>query len=228
MLKSLFNLVLPKNCSSCQYPLSLNEELICTACRHQISTTGFDFCIENECDRTFYGTSGIAKAAALFYFDPSGPVKQLLHQLKYQDHEFLGCFFADWTAEVLQKDPCLPPIDLITCVPLHWRRKAVRGYNQMDLFAQRLASLMDWNYDPSYLKRRYYHRSQTKKSRLKRRSDKNSFALNSSTPLYEKHILLVDDIITTGNSLIQCCDALNQNSTNKIYLFSIAFRSRFV
>lgn len=228
MFKNLLNILFPTNCNCCQKPLTEGEKIICTYCRHQLSTTSFNYWNENECDSTFYGKTSFVKSSALFYFNSSSVIKELLHQLKYKDQQHLGHFFANWVADVLQKDHCLIHVDYLVPVPLHWRRKQARGYNQLDVFAKHLAQLMGWNYCPKLLKRKNYRTSQTTKNRLKRISDSNPFELNTSTDLSDKNILIVDDLITTGTTMTHCSNAIVKKQSAHIYILSIAFRSRFV
>lgn len=222
--------MLPNNCSGCQSPLTYGEQILCTQCRHELSTTAFNFCHQNECDHNFLGKTRFVKASSLFFFDQNSIIKQLLHQLKYKDQEYLGIFLSNWMAAILKKDPCLNniSIDYLVAVPLHWRRRSSRGYNQLHLFSKRLALLMGWNYCPKLLKRVRHQSSQTKKTRLKRALNTNPFALNTSLDLSHKNILIVDDLITTGSTLAHCSNAILKEYSSKIYFLSIAYRSRFV
>lgn len=228
VLKSLIQILAPKCCFACQRVLSQGEKTLCTYCRHQLSLTQFNFCIENECDKSFYGKTQFVKASALFYMDQSSVIKQVIHQLKYRDQEHLGLFLADWAASILKRDPCLIHFDYLTIVPLHWRKKHRRGYNQLELFSKRLSKLMGWNYAPKLLKRIHYQKSQTKKSRVNRAFNSNPFVFHSNLNLTNRRILIVDDIITTGSTMAHCANAVLKASPCSIYFLSIGFRSRFV
>jgi len=202
--------------------------VLCTACRHQLSVTQFNYCVENECDRSFYGKTKFTKASALFYFDQAGILKALLHQLKYRDQQQIGVFFANWTAAILKKDSCLTTVDYLVPVPLHWRKKHQRGYNQLHQFCKRLSKLMDWNYAPQLLKRVYDRDSQTHKSRIHRSFESNPFELKTTIDLSDQTILIVDDLITTGSTMTHCANAILNHYPSKIFLLSIGYRSRFV
>ncbi len=228
MFKSVIDILIPRSCSACLSHLSFGEQLLCTACRHQLSTTNFNFCLENECDRSFYGKTKFTKASALFYFDQAGILKALLHHLKYRDQQQLGDFFANWAAEILKQDSCLTTVDYLVPVPLHWRKKHQRGYNQLHQFCKRLSKLMDWDYAPKLLKRIRYRDSQTHKSRINRSFESNPFELKKTIDLCNRTVLIVDDLITTGSTMTHCCNALANSSPSKIYLLSIGYRSRFV
>ncbi len=228
MFKSIIDIVIPRCCNACHGHLTFGEKVLCTSCRHQLSVTQFNYCIENECDRSFYGKTSFVKASALFYFDQAGILKALLHQLKYRDQQQLGVFFANWTAAILKQDSCLTAVDYLVPVPLHWRKKHQRGYNQLHLFCKRLSKLMNWNYAPQLLKRVNYRDSQTHKSRVNRSFENNPFELKTTVDLSDQTILIVDDLITTGSTMTHCSNAILNRYPSKIYLLSIGYRSRFV
>lgn len=225
--KLIASVVLPKRCFSCKNELSHGEEIICTSCRHKLTLTGFNFSDENELDHKFYGISKIKKSSCLFYYHHDAVIKPLLHQLKYQDQEHLGVFFANWVYASIQSDSAFPKIDLIVPVPLHWLRAQERGYNQLDLFSRTLSQLLGIPYEKNNLIKLRNSLSKTTKNRAERLADKNPFHLKNPDRIKGKQLLLVDDLCTTGITLVHAAQAIHQKADCKIFVYTLAMVSHF-
>ena len=209
MIKNLLNLFFPQVCSACSKHLSDNELQICTNCRHQLPLTNFHNDQNNAVHKMLYGRVKLQNATALLHFSKKGIVQQLMHNLKYRGQEKIGSFLGEWLAEELKVIPSYTAIDVVIPVPLHKTKLKSRGYNQVDAFGKALANALNADYDHSVLIKTTHTKTQVFKDRLKRNTNNQStFEIINETHLEYKHILLVDDIITTGATIEQCANSL--------------------
>ena len=212
ILNEINNILLPQVCFGCNAQLTRGESVLCTVCRHELPLTDHTFTSDNVVDRMFYGRIPIKKAASFVFFSKNGIVKNLLHQLKYKNQEQIGGFFGDWFGSQLKEEELLQTVDIVIPVPLHPKKEKKRGYNQVSLFARLIAAAIDAEYRDDVLLRAINTKTQTKKDRqLRWENAKNVFQLN---PLLEKnfnHILLVDDVITTGATIEACAKKIISN-----------------
>ncbi len=227
-VKALFDLLLPRLCVGCQELLNAGERVLCTSCRHHMPLTHFYFGTENEMDRSLYGRASFTKASSFLFYSKPGICERIIHQLKYQDQEYLGQFLGQWYGFLLKEDSHLAPIDYIVPVPIHWFKKSKRGYNQLDLFCKTLAQVLGSKTLTNLLVKKKINTSQTKKSRVFRNlNEKNPFQLKHPQRIANKRILLVDDVMTTGATLVKCLSVLNDANPKGIYVVTIGFVSRF-
>ncbi|MEM6516359.1 MAG: ComF family protein [Bacteroidota bacterium] len=224
MIKNLINLFFPQVCYGCNALMSDNEKSLCTECRHNLPTTNFDNDTENAVHKMLYGRVKLENATALLHFSKKGIVQQLMHNLKYRGHEDIGHFLGEWMGEELRELKAYENIDVVVPVPLHKSKLRKRGYNQVDKFGKAIAKALNTEYDSSILLKTRKTKTQVFKNRLKRGSEIDSrFSIKNPERIRGKHILLVDDIITTGATIEACANALNMagNISLSIVLMSI-------
>lgn len=223
MFKNLFNLFFPKVCLACSNFLSDNEEYVCTACRHDLPVTNYHFNDSEQVKKVFYGRVKLENAAALLRFQKKGIVQQLMHNLKYKGHEEIGIFLGDWLGDELKRSELFKNIDVVIPVPLHKRKYRKRGYNQVSNFARQLADSLDAIYLEDVLVKVTNTSSQVQKSRLARwDSNQEIFSVKNQNKIQGRHILLVDDIITTGATIEACSNLLLKSNNVKISVASMA------
>jgi len=209
MVKNLLNLFFPKVCLACQSYLSDNEVHICTSCRHQLPLTNFHFDKSNAVQKIMYGRVKLEEATALLHFSKKGIVQQLIHNLKYRNQEVIGAFLGNWLGEALKDSEAYQSIDTVIPVPLHKSKQRQRGYNQVDKFGKALAKALKADYNSTTLIKKSATKTQVFKDRLKRSSNiEANFMISDTTNLKGKHVLLVDDIITTGATIEACANVL--------------------
>lgn len=224
ILKDVFAIFFPEACLGCGEYLASHEAIICLTCRHDLPLTNFSFEENNLIEKSFYGRIPLEKATSLFYFFKKGNVQRLIHELKYNKQQQVGTFIGDWLGEQLTESKRFESVDCIIPVPLHPKKLKKRGYNQVTTFGESLAKKLAIPYHSNILIRVSSTKTQTKKLRLERwKNVQELFHVNNNTALENKHILLIDDVITTGATLEACYDALSHTKNLKISIACMAY-----
>ncbi|WP_420320660.1 ComF family protein [Flagellimonas sp.] len=223
ILNEINTILLPKVCFGCNAQLSRGENVLCTVCRHEMPLTDYNFSDENSVDRIFYGRIPIKKAVSFLYFSKKGAVKQLLHYLKYKNQETVGDFLGEWFGSYLEEEENLKSVDVVVPVPLHPKKQKKRGYNQVTLFAKRISEAIQAEYRDDILVKVNNTKTQTKKGRLLRwENAQEVFEVNANTKKGFQHILLVDDVITTGATVEACAKKLHSLGPISVSVLSMA------
>lgn len=223
MLKSIINLFFPKVCYACKQQLNDHEQYVCTVCRHHLPVTDFHKFNTDFVKKLFYGRAKIINGTALLRFEKKGGVQQLIHELKYRGHQDIGLFLGNWLGEELKPIPAYKDIDLVIPVPLHKKKLRRRGYNQVTKFGQQIAKALNTNYDDTLLIKITNTSSQVNKKRFARWNNSNElFSLRDKEKIENKHILLVDDLITTGATLEACIQVLHSAKNVNISIATMA------
>ncbi len=226
MLKSLTNLFFPEVCYACFNLLQDNEATICVDCRHDLPITNFHFNNDESVKKTLYGRVNIENGTSLLRFEKKSNVQRLIHSLKYRGYEDIGFSLGNWLGNELNTIEAYKNIDIVIPVPLHKKKLRERGYNQVTKFGQQIALALNADYFEDVLTKITNTKSQTKKSRFSRwKHNDELFSLNNTNTIENKHILLVDDIITTGATLEACASVLQQAKNIKISVATIAIVS---
>jgi competence protein ComFC len=224
MTDDIFNIFFPETCMICAREVEMRGHLICFYCLSELPLTHFSFMAKNRIENSFRGRIPITSASSLLYFHKKGPVQKLLHQLKYHNKQEIGTYFGDWLGEELLSSKRFETIDFILPVPLHPDKQKKRGYNQVTTFAEGLSGKTKAQMLPDLLVKNSNSLSQTHKNRIERNENKrNDFKLRDHKILQDKHVLLVDDIITSGSTLEGCWEPLSKVNGIKISLASMAF-----
>lgn len=221
-LNDFSHLVFPHNCVSCDYALDAHEELICDECRKFMPTTGYWRYDDNPISAIFYGRIPCQRACGYLSFTKGGRVQQMLHYLKYGNKPEVGEMLGKMFGEHL-KTSAYAEVDVIIPVPLHANKLKKRGYNQCDHIAKGISDAMSKPWKPQAVSRVKANESQTKKGRYDRWINVNElFVLNNPIELENKHVLLIDDVITTGSTLEACARAVLSVSKTKLSIATIA------
>lgn len=208
---------------ACNNLLVDNEHTICLDCRHDLPVTNFHFDDSDVVKKVLYGRANIENGTALFRFEKKGKVQQLIHNLKYRGHEHIGHFLGNWLGGELKTINAYQQIDAVIPVPMHPKKLKKRGYNQVAQFGQQIAEALNAEYKDNILVKITNTQSQTIKSRFSRWDSSNElFTINNRDSLKHQHILLVDDLITTGATLEACITVLNQAKNIKISVATMA------
>lgn len=223
MLSALFNLFFPAVCAGCDDLLLPSESVICTSCRHEIPLTLHHLQPQNEASAKFYGRIPVESASAFLYFQKNGIVRHMIHNLKYRGCESVGAAVGYWFATDLLQTVAASA-DVIVPVPLHPKKLRLRGYNQVSSFGKALSDAMRIPFDESLLVRNFYSKTQTRKNLWGRSELANSlFSAKYCENNHGKHILLIDDVLTTGATLEACGRALLEIPGARLSIACMAF-----
>lgn len=224
--KDLAAVLFPRSCPACGKRLTAAEGEVCLDCLLDIASTHFERRPQdNELYYRLAGRVPIAGAVPLLYFEKTGKVKQLISALKYRNRPQLGVFLGRYLGEQLRGQPWMADVTAIVPVPLHTRRLASRGYNQSAQLGDGLSQALGIPHLPHALTRTVNTRTQTRKGQAERwQNVKEAFAL--ATPL-KGHVLLVDDVVTTGTTTEACVRALLEGQVGlKVTVVAAAMTKR--
>jgi len=227
MLKSLFtdfiNLIYPRTCAACGNTLYKHEKIICTSCLIHLPKTFFHQDKNNPLFQLFWGRIPIQMISSCYFFNKGNKVQNLIHLLKYKNRPDIGVYIGQLYGNDLKTCHKLNDLDVIIPVPLHKSKLKKRGFNQSEAFADGLSLSLNIPVDSSSFIRNTATESQTKKTKLERWENvKNKFSVIDSSKIEGKHLLLVDDVITTGATLEACAQILLQTAGVRISLVSMA------
>lgn len=224
MFQSLLNLFFPEVCLGCSQLLLAGEKTICLHCRHEIPQTLHHLNPDNEAYRKFYGKIPVNHVSAFAFYHKKGLLQPIIHALKYQEMQEVGTLFGQWYASDLKQLDIISQMDLIVPVPLHPRKLKERGYNQVISFGKSLSEELKIPLIESLLIRTVYSKTQTKKNLLGRTEvqKQNIFDVVEPEKFSGQHLLLIDDVLTTGSTLEACYRALLKIPEVKISIVCMA------
>ena len=178
-----------------------NERCVCTNCSIHLPRTEDSLFSPNPTERLFWGRVPVVAAAALFKFKKGGGVQSLIHHLKYKNRPDIGRYFGRMLGEELRQNPQFLTVDAIVPIPLHPKKRRLRGYNQSEEIAAGIAMALERPVWPDVLVRQVATSTQTKRSAFQRWENvRTVFAVPDPARIAGKHLLLVDDVITTGST----------------------------
>jgi len=223
-LADFVSLLFPDLCVACGESLMVNEHLLCTDCRFNLPYTNFHLQPDNIVAQQFWGKLKLEGAYTLFYFSKGGKVQNLMHRFKYNGMKEIGNLLGNIAGAQLAKNEIFKSVDYIIPVPLHKKRLRQRGYNQSACFAEGLAQQLNAAVEEHNLVRPTATETQTHKSRFERFENMQEvFMVLNQTKLKNKHVLLVDDVITTGSTLEACGAQLLKIEGLKLSVATIAY-----
>ena len=220
----LFNLIFPVYCENCGETLRQGEECLCLFCEYQLPKTNFHLQQDNPVETIFWGRIQAFAAASFLHYQKGEMVQQLIHQLKYHGKGHIGVYLGQLFGQQLMQSQRFNDVAYIIPVPLHWKKKKLRGYNQSEKIAEGLEKTMDAEKDTKSLLRVVHSSTQTQKSRYERWENvKSIFQLSPKAKhLENKHVIIVDDVITTGSTIESCFLKLNAIKDIRISIVSLA------
>ena len=223
-LRDLALLAFPNNCLACTRSLVSGEQDICFSCIDSFPETNYHTLIDNPIAQQFWGRLSLTHASAYLHVRDGNISQQMIHLLKYKRKRNIGIRLGRlYGFKLKEADSLIHGIDLIVPVPLHTNRKRQRGYNQSDYFAQGLSEVLGVPYAPDTVERTKENISQTKRGRYDRWENvEGIFSLARPERVRGKHILLVDDVITTGATIESCASALMTGEDVRLSIAAIA------
>jgi len=216
-LTNLISLFYPRKCPACSKIISNYEEILCLSCRLDLPITDYTEIKGNKVEKSFYGRIPIEAATSLLYFNKRGIVQKLIHQLKYRKQQQIGLFLGNCLGDKMIVSKRFDTLNCIICVPLHPKKLKKRGYNQVRTFGESLSKKLNIPLIENQLIRTSKSNTQTFKNRFDRlKNMEEIFKISDRDFLKNKHILLIDDVITTGATLEACCLQLMETENIKI------------
>jgi len=224
ILTDLFTVFFPELCVNCKNMLESKGKYLCLSCVSELPLTHFSGLEMNQVEMTFRGRIPIEAGTSLLFFEKRSMVQKMIHQLKYKNKPEIGRFLGQWLAAEILLSKRFESADIVVPIPLHPEKKKIRGYNQVWPFAEAIANGLGIDISNDAVIREGNKTSQTLKNRTDRvLEEKSEFVLCKADQIRDKHVLLVDDIITTGATMQSCAEVLLAISGVRISLASMAF-----
>lgn len=221
----MFNLISPKQCVMCGCRLAASEDVICTSCNIDLPRTNFSAKpYDNDMAKLFWGRIPIERAAALFYYRAHSDASRIIYSMKYFDHPEVGELMGRMAAVEFASNGFFDGIDVVVPVPLARKRQRERGYNQSLEIARGVGEITKLPVDGKAVRRKSFKGSQTKMDRWQRNDNvRDVFMLKHGEGLAGKHILIVDDVVTTGATVISCAEEIMKCGDVKFSVMSLGF-----
>ncbi len=209
----MLSLLYPQLCVGCGKDLYFHERALCSICKAHLPKTYYHSFPQNPITELFQGRLPLEHATAGYYFNKGALMQSVLHQLKYKKRPDIGVELGKHYGYVLRQAKAYKTIDVVVPVPLHPKKQRMRGYNQSEKIAEGLAQSLHCKLVTNALVRNTFTDSQTRKNKEERwQNVQGKFSLKTPEAIAGKHVLLVDDVITTGATLEACAHALLQAS----------------
>lgn len=222
-ITGLLDLLFPPICVGCNHKLVQGETLICTICFSSFPETNAHTLVDNAITNHFVGKTTITYGFALYKLRKQSHLERVLFAMKYKNQPKIGEMLGWHYGNILHQAPIMETIDGIVAIPLHPKRFKERGYNQSDFFAKGLSAALNLPLHTKCVERIRYTPSQTTKNKIERMANlAGAFKVIQPALLADKHLLLVDDILTTGATLTACTDALLTAGIAKVSVATIA------
>lgn len=223
-LNEFLELFFPSLCITCGDRLVSQEKFLCFKCWNDLPVSNFHVEPENKVAQLFWGRINIENATSYFHFRKGSKYQQLIHFIKYKGLKELGFETGKRFGLALAKTDGFKQIDYIIPVPLHSKKFKQRGYNQSEWIANGIAESMHKTVVKSNLFRKVHTSTQTRKNRIERwHNVEKIFTVKNQDKFDGKHILLVDDVVTTGATLEACAAQILKNRTAKVSIATLAF-----
>lgn len=221
--EGVLTLFFPKLCLACGAKPPPQEKELCISCQYYLPKTDFHLDLENPFTERFWGRVKIEGGAALYYYIKGGRTQKLIHNLKYKGKRKIGIKLGELYGRSLRLAKGFENIDMILPVPLHPKKEHSRGYNQCDLLARGLSETMEIPWRKGILIKTLHNTSQTKMTRMERFENvRTTFKIVNPDQLRGKHVLIIDDVLTTGATLEACAEKVLEIPHTKVSLATIA------
>ena len=227
LINDFMSLIYPRHCEACGTNLLKHEEFICNLCLINLPKSNYHSNTDNELIYVFAGRIPLQHALCFYLFEKSGRVQKLLHAIKYQNQKELAEYLGKLYAKDLKQNKILKDVEVVLPIPLHSKKLKLRGYNQSEWFAKGIASELDLKIVTTSLKKSNATNTQTNKKKFERWENvEGVFELENNATLVNKHVLIVDDVITTGATIEAAWQALKDVEGIKISVLSLAFAAK--
>lgn len=221
----VLDLISPRLCVVCGQRLTVSEEIICSKCNFHLPRTHFQQDpYENEMAKLFWHQIPIERATALFYYEAHSETANILYELKYKNRPDIGEVMGRLVAKELQPSGFFDGIDGIVPIPLAKKRQRQRGYNQSQEIACGISEITNLLIYNNVVRRNVFEGSQTNKGRWERNENvEKVFEMTDETAIQGKHLLIIDDVVTTGATVIACAKELCKAGNVKVSVLALGF-----
>jgi ComF family protein len=227
IISSTLHLFYPHLCNGCNSDVLNNDSLLCFECINNLPHTQYAKFENNPIEKIFWGRLPIQAAFSEFYFDKESLIQHLIHQLKYKNNQQIGVFLGEMMGNSISNSSLYKNIDALIPLPLFPDKERKRGYNQAKVICDGISNTTNIPVLNNIVVRQRFTETQTRKHRTERwQNVAESFALNNPKALEGKHILLIDDVITTGATLEACGNAILQIPNTKLSIATLALASK--
>lgn len=224
---SVVHLFFPHVCAGCGSDLLHKENVLCMRCVEAMPETNFERQADNPVENLFWGRLPLNGATAQFYFTKESLMQHLMHQFKYKGDKEIGLQFGRMMGEQLKKAERFADADVLVPLPLFPDKEKKRGYNQSTVLCEGMAESMGIPVLDKVITRPQHTETQTKKGRIERwKNMEGKFILTNADAIRNKHVLLVDDVVTTGATLESCGNELLQVEGVKLSLAAFCVASK--
>ena len=219
----VWDFLFPRYCAICGQRLLRNEKCLCLDCLRKLPRTNLHTLSDNVIEKNLWGRLPVERASSFLYYSKGGSVQKLLFELKYYHNADIGIYLGRCMASELLPSGFFEGIDYIVPVPLHPKRLRERGYNQSEMLSRGISDVTHIPLNTSWIQRKQATQTQTHKSRFDRWENvKDVFQLNCDVSLEHCHLLLVDDVMTTGATLTACADVFRKIPGLRISVLTLA------
>lgn len=221
----LLDLIAPRRCAICGSRLTATDALLCRDCQAELPKTPFHTSpYDNPMARLFWGQFPVEKAAAWFYYHPKSDPSRMIYDMKYHGNIYLAQDIGEQMALWLQPSGFFDGIDGIVPVPITPGRRRQRGYNQSEQVSRGLSEVTHLPVFKKVLSRQEFMKSQTHENAWERRENvKAAFRLTDGAQISGHHVLLVDDVVTTGATIIACGQTLAEAGDVKVSVLAVGY-----
>ena len=227
ILSPLAHLFYPHVCSGCGSDRLNEQNLLCLRCIHDMPHTHFAMHANNPVERIFWGRLAVTAAMSEFYFAKGTLIQNLVHAFKYNGNKEVGLYLGTLMGISLVKNNRFTNIDMLVPLPLFAAKEFKRGYNQAAIICRGIAEVMGIPVSIDNVVRRRFTETQTKKHRTERWENvESSFGVERPSELVNKHVLLVDDVVTTGATLEACGASILKIPGARLSIATLAFASK--
>ena len=226
LLTDFIALLYPEICIGCNETLMKHDKMICFKCKVNMPITHFEKHKNNPVERLFWFKTSIKEAMAGYFFTKKSRIQKMIHSFKYKGNEESAIFLGEQLGKMLKESGRFHAINQIIPVPLHPKKLQIRGYNQAEKIADGIANILNIEVNTKSLIRVEHNETQTNKGIFNRwRNVKTIFKIKDSDKLLDQHILIVDDVITSGSTIESCAKQILSIPGAEVSLASLAIAS---
>ena len=227
IVNSTLHLFYPHVCTGCGSDLLQEDNLLCLKCIHNLPHTNFAELANNQIEKYFWGRISLSAAYSQFYFSKEFLIQHLIHQLKYKGDTKIGFYLGEIMGKTLLNSSRFSSVEALIPLPLYADKEHKRGYNQAMVICNGMSAVMGIPVLNGAVIRQHATETQTRKHRTERWENvKSSFKVAKPGQLSGKHLLLVDDVVTTGATLEACGNAILQTENVKLSIATLAYAAK--